>query len=194
VPLPPAATRPAVRRSARHGSTLVWLTLSVAATAVVAGCDAPPQPLPTAPPRSSVSPSASASAYPTVAPTRPSTTLPPYTPPIAVPPALPVTTPPARPAAKCRTGPSAAQVLAAVRDKPGVPAGQPLRVSGGPYCAGGWQFAEVRLVNNAESEPLLVVTRGRPTALTLVEAGADVCSERVQAEAPAGIQARACGP
>jgi hypothetical protein len=176
---------------------LAGLTSSVAATTVLAGCvlagcDAPPQPLPTAPPRSSVS--ASASAYPSVPRTRPSATLPPYTPPVAAPPALPVTTPPAQPAAKCRTGPSPAQVLAAVRDKPGVPAGQPLRVSGGPYCASGWQFAEVRLANNAESEPLLVVTRGRPTALTLVEAGADVCSERVQADAPAGIRARACGP
>ena len=42
-------------------------------------------------------------------------------------------------------------------------------------------------------DPLLVVTRGKPAALILVEAGADVCSDTVQAQAPPGIRVRACG-
>jgi hypothetical protein len=88
-------------------------------------------------------------------------------------------------------------VLTTIRDKPGVPTGVTLKVSDGPYCAGGWQFATIELTTADPAEkfdPLLVVTKGKPSKLTLVEAGADVCSDQVQKDAPAGIRVRACGP
>jgi hypothetical protein len=82
-------------------------------------------------------------------------------------------------------------VLAVVRNRPGVPRGAQLRVAAGPYCAGQWHYSAVDLVGDPDAEPLLVVTRGTP--LVLVEAGGDVCSERVQSEAPPGIRVLACG-
>jgi hypothetical protein len=103
------------------------------------------------------------------------------------------TTPPPPPAPKCRTGPTAAQVLAVVTGGDGVPAGKELTVTKGPFCAGTWQFSTVVLKAEPDSEPLQVVTTGRPDDLTLLEAGADVCSDRVQRQAPPGIRVLACG-
>jgi hypothetical protein len=103
------------------------------------------------------------------------------------------TTPPPPPAPKCRTGPTAAQVLAVVTGGDGVPAGKELTVTKGPFCAGAWQFSTVVLKAEPDSEPLQVVTTGPPDDLTLVEAGADVCSDRVQRQAPPGIRVLACG-
>jgi hypothetical protein len=98
------------------------------------------------------------------------------------------------PAKECSDGPTDAQILATIRDQPGVPTDVELTVSSGPYCAGGWQFATVEPSSGDEKyEALLVVTRGKPAALILVEAGADVCSDTVQAKAPPGIRVRACG-
>jgi hypothetical protein len=107
------------------------------------------------------------------------------------------TTPPSptpSPAAKCTSGPTGAQVLAVIKGKPGIP-NETLEVHAGPYCSGSWQFTELEIAgkNADQVEPLLVVTTGKPTALTLVEAGADVCSDRVQHDAPPGIRVRACG-
>jgi hypothetical protein len=83
--------------------------------------------------------------------------------------------------------------VAAVRGALELSPGDDLEAGEGPFCAGGWQFFTVRLGSDPDSEPLQVVTRGKPDALTVVEAGADVCSEAVERDAPAGIRTRACG-
>jgi hypothetical protein len=188
--------------------------------AVLAGCGAPPEPPPTAPPapRESTSlgpsgvplppgglppgglpsgglpsgypagalppggvPTVAAPTYPTPAATRP------------IPSPSPIrSTPP--PAPVCRNGPSKQQVLGVIKGKPGIPT-RPLEVRFGPYCAGSWQLSIIGIVGETadEEEQLLVVTSGRPAALTLVEAGTDVCTDRVEDDAPAGIRVRACG-
>lgn len=96
-------------------------------------------------------------------------------------------------AARCPGTPSGEQLLAAVRRTRGLlPDGTALRVGAGPFCAGSWQYAVVRVLQNPEPEPLLVVTRGRPDTLTVVAAGTNVCTSVVQAQAPAGIRSHAC--
>jgi hypothetical protein len=80
-----------------------------------------------------------------------------------------------------------------VRSRQGVPPGARLRLTDGPYCAGEWQYSAVGLVADPGAESLLVVTRGRPAALELIEAGGEVCSDRVRDGAPPGIRVRACG-
>jgi len=188
--------------------------------AVLAGCGAPPEPPPTAPPapRESTSlgpsgvplppgglppgvlpsgglpsgypagalppggvPTVAAPTYPTPAATRP---IPSPSPTRSTPPPAPV----------CRNGPSKQQVLGVIKGKPGIPT-RPLEVRFGPYCAGSWQLTIIGIVGETadEEEQLLVVTSGRPAALTLVEAGTDVCTDRVEDDAPAGIRVRACG-
>jgi hypothetical protein len=182
----------------------------IGALVVLAACGAPPEPLPTAPPESPTSsgtfPSSGAvpgrslpgglpgglpTAYP--APTLPPATLPPTLPTAT----LPTTTPPSptpSPAARCTGGPTKQQVLGVINGKPGIPT-QNLKVTDGPYCARTWQFTIVGIAgaDPDQVEPLLVVTRGRPAALTLVEAGTDVCTDKVQDDAPPGIRVRACG-
>lgn len=97
------------------------------------------------------------------------------------------------PAPRCAARPTAAQIIAAVRSDAGLlPADVQLRVADGPYCAGSWQYAVVRVVTRPEPEPLRVVTRGTGPTLTLVTAGTDVCSAPVRTGAPAGIQTLAC--
>jgi len=186
------------------------LALTVlAGCCVLAGCGEPPQPLPTAPPEAhGVVPSDSAVpsfAAPTMPglptgglppgglPTYPAGGLPTYPAVTTTPPTTPPSPTPS-PAAKCSSGPSGAQVLAVVKGKAGIPDAQ-LEVHAGPYCSGSWQFTELEIVGKGDDEvdPLLVVTTGKPEALSLVEAGADVCSDRVQNEAPKGIRVRACG-
>ena len=188
--------------------------------AVLAGCGAPPEPPPTAPPapRESTSlgpsgvplppgglppgglpsgglpsgypagalppggvPTVAAPTYPTPAATRP---IPSPSPTRSTPPPAPV----------CRSGPSKQQVLGVIKGKPGIPT-RPLELRFGPYCAGSWQLSIIGIVGETadEEEQLLVVTSGRPAALTLVEAGTDVCTDRVEDDAPAGIRVRACG-
>lgn len=84
-------------------------------------------------------------------------------------------------------------MLAVVRGRPGVPAGQEFKVHQGPFCAGDWQFTSVRLASDPNSELLSVITRGVPPQLQLVEAGTDVCSSPVETTAPTGIRSLACG-
>ncbi|HEV7961588.1 MAG TPA: hypothetical protein VGP57_03520 [Actinoplanes sp.] len=182
------------------------------AAAVLAGCGSPPEPLPTAPPETHGGvPPSSGSAIPSfgapTVPGLPTGGLPPAGLPTPVPtvPTYPLPTtitttpttprsPTPSPAAKCTSGPSSAQVVAVIKGKPGIP-NEKFEVHAGPYCSGSWQFTELEIVgkNADEVDPLLVVTTGQPTALTLVEAGADVCSLRVQQDAPPGIRVRACG-
>jgi hypothetical protein len=179
------------------------LSLLAVTAAVLAACGSPPRPLPTAPPPARVSafPSAQPSlpGLPTTVVTPPPIAGPPPTYPTLPPAATtrpPATTPPTtgpKPAARCTSGPTGAQVLAAVAGRPGIPDTQ-LDVHAGPYCSGSWQFTELELSGKTadQVDPLLVVTTGKPAALTVVEAGADVCSDQVQ-QAPAGIRVRACG-
>lgn len=181
-----------------------WLLPIIGGLALLAGCGSPPQPLPTAPPgpvRSGPLPSASAGLpsgigdYPTGQPTIP------YVPPgptfTTIPPTLPPTTritPPPSPARRCTSGPTPAQVLAVIKGRAGIP-DDDLDVTEGPYCSGSWQFTIVGIAGSGDDlvEPLLVVTTGRPSSLRVVEAGTDVCTDRVEDDAPPGIRVRACG-
>jgi hypothetical protein len=59
-----------------------------------------------------------------------------------------------------------------------------------PLCAGSWQYTVITV---AGREPLRVVTKGQPAALSLVTAGTNVCTVQVRAAAPVGIRtAAAC--
>jgi hypothetical protein len=216
VPLHPA-TSTFARTTVMRVRSAFLLVVALSAVALPAGCGAPPEPLPTAPPQApdgvSGSPGPGGSAYPGMVvpsgvptalpgglpPTMPGLPAGGYTPPATWSPPTatsPPTTPAVPGAKKCTDGPTDEQMLATVRDRPGVPAGAEMKVSAGPYCAGGWQFATVELESGdgERFDPLLVVTRGKPSALVLVEAGADVCSEKVQSDAPPSIRVRACGP
>ena len=111
------------------------------------------------------------------------------------PPATTRPTPAVSPAPRCPAGPTAAQLVAAVQNTPGIP-DEPLTVTGGPFCAGTWQFSTMEIGSAAtrdRNERLSVVTKGAPAALQLLEAGSDVCSKLVSDEAPPGIRVRACG-
>jgi hypothetical protein len=124
--------------------------------------------------------------------------------PTDLPPDLPPTDPPAPPpipspvasasgpapfgeafAVSCAGRPSADQVIALLRRTHGLlPASATVTVRMGPLCAGTWQYTVVAL---PEREPLQVVTKGTPSALTLVTAGTDVCVVPVRVGAPQGI-------
>jgi len=182
--------------------------LPVVGIVVLAGCGTPPQPLPTAPPPDFSQPSSipsggagvptfgSPTGVPTAGyPTYQNPAYPTYPgyptyPHATTPTTRPATGPP--PAPKCTAGPTAAQILALLKDNPGVPANTHLVLKAGPYCAGTWQFSTVGSAS-ATFDPLQVVTDGKPSALKLVEAGADVCSNHVQQSAPVGIRVWACG-
>jgi hypothetical protein len=185
---------------------------------LLAACGEPPAPPLTAPPGASPSPAGASgpvlplpSGYTPVVPLPtnglPPATVPtlPYVPPATLPPPVtttpPRTTPPTTrptstvpPAPKCTSGPTAAQMLAVLEDQPGLP-DEELKVVSGPFCAGSWQFATVRIADAdpKKAEELFVVTTGPPTALEVIEAGTAVCSAEVQTRAPAGIRVRACG-
>jgi hypothetical protein len=179
---------------------------------MLAACGEPPTPSLTAPPEAPGGGSASASAYPSglvpiVPTTLPTATVPTYpTAPVPTYPVATTTRPPTTtttsprtpgppPAPKCTNGPTGQQVLAVVKDRPGIPDNE-LKVIEGPFCAGEWQFAVVEIVPGASEEkvePLLVVTNGKPATLKVIEAGTDVCSVKVRNEAPTGIRVRACG-
>jgi hypothetical protein len=175
----------------------------VCGLALLAGCGSPPQPLPTAPPEpvgsgpplsaGPVGPPSAIGGYPTLPPPIPTFPGAPTftTRPV---PTTTTTTPPPPPAPRCTGGPTRPQVLAVVKGRAGVP-DDDLAVTEGPYCAGSWQFTIVGIAGAGDDtvEPLLVVTTGRPSALRVIEAGTDVCTDRVSDDAPPGIRVRACG-
>ena len=178
------------------------VTRLLAVAGVLAACGAPPEPLPTAPPETAPGAGAPSTYPPAATPTYPMPSgavgLPTY--PIYPTPTLPAviptpTSPPPSPAPRCTHGPSAAQVIAVVHAQPGIPTGPRLDVKQGPFCAGMWQFTVLGEAGKTldQVDPLLVVTTGRASALTVVEAGADVCSSHVEQSAPAGIRVLACG-
>ena len=182
--------------SARAASSTRLLAV-LGAALLLSACGEPPQPLPTAPPEhfGTVAPQ-SAGGYPsapvTVPPTYALPTFPTVAPSLVRPPVT--TTPTTPPAPKCTHGPTPAQVLAVVRAQPGIPTGVTLDVKAGPYCQSNWQFTVIGEAGKTldQVDPLLVVTTGTPTALQVVEAGQDVCSDRVQTSAPSGIKVLAC--
>jgi hypothetical protein len=205
-----------VRRTGRVVGLLACVSALLACvSALLAGCGQPPQPAPTAPPEKFDTPSAAASSAPAFSlpptlpgapvpggatvpggvglptyPIYPTYAAPRYTPPRATTPPAPATTGP-KPAPKCTRGPTPAQVIALARTAPGIPANLPMTVSAGPYCQSSWQYTKIS--TRKGEDPLLVVSTGAPKALKLVEAGQDVCSDKVAATAPAGIRVLACG-
>ncbi|MEH1012709.1 hypothetical protein V6U90_06260 [Micromonospora sp. CPCC 206060] len=102
----------------------------------------------------------------------------------------PVPTPADQNAGPCRSGPDAGQVIGLLRRADGLlPAGVRAKVTKGPLCADGWQYAVIDVTGH---EALEMVSRGRPGALKLVTAGTDVCTIEVRTLAPSGIRALAC--
>jgi hypothetical protein len=181
---------------------------------LLAACGEPPQPMPTSPPYSDLSsapPSGvpgSGALPPGVQPTVPGAVLPTgYVPTPAYPgypttattspatgPATKSPTPTPARAPKCTGQPTAAQILALIKGKPGIPTAT-LKVVDGPYCASGWSISTVEEAGKPEDQqdPLFVVAIGSGTGLALVTAGSDVCNDPVQQNAPAGIRVMACG-
>jgi hypothetical protein len=89
----------------------------------------------------------------------------------------------------CLGRPSGEQVIATVRSKTRLlPRTGTISVTTGPLCSGTWQYTNLLAPNK---DPLLVVTKGSPTALTIVTAGSDVCTIGVRTQAPAGLLAAA---
>ncbi|GAB3148910.1 hypothetical protein GCM10027290_34370 [Micromonospora sonneratiae] len=93
-------------------------------------------------------------------------------------------------ATDCQGSPTGAQVIALLRRASNLlSANTRATVSTGPLCAGDWQYSVVQIPNR---EPLQVVSKGSPAALTLVTAGTDVCNIPVRVGAPTGIRFVAC--
>ncbi|WP_250000456.1 hypothetical protein [Actinoplanes sp. M2I2] len=197
------------------------VSLAFAAVALVGACGGPPQPLPTSPTYGSPSaapislgpsiglplpttttqplptgPTSTTTyptlpAYPTGGPT--ATRRPTPTTTTTAPETVPATPTPSH-APRCASRPAQADILALIKDRPGVP-DKPLRVYQGPFCSGAWSFATVEVTGSGadDLEPLMVVATGPGDALALVAAGTDVCIDRVQTSAPPGIRVLACG-
>jgi hypothetical protein len=174
---------PAHARAARGGAAVIAVRAGAAviALALAAGCGVPPElrdppgsevPSPTTAPPTASPPPAASDLPPTAAPS----TTPTFGEASAVP---------------CNGQPSAAQVMALLRNTSGMlPRGLSATVrSDTPLCAGTWQYSVILV---EKRDPLLVVTRGAPGALTLVTAGTNVCNIPVRTSAPAGIRVVAC--
>jgi hypothetical protein len=85
----------------------------------------------------------------------------------------------------CDGKPSAAQVIAVVRRQPSLLAsGASVSAIVGPLCAGSWQYTVLSVTDH---EPMQVVTKGRPSSLTFVTAGTNVCTVDVRAAAPVAL-------
>ena len=88
-------------------------------------------------------------------------------------------------AVACNGKPTGSQVVSLLRRQGVLTAQQQATVTAGPLCAGTWQYT---VVSVAGADPMDVVTRGAPTALTLVTAGTNPCTTKVKVEAPSGIR------
>jgi hypothetical protein len=89
----------------------------------------------------------------------------------------------------CLGTPSGDQVIATIRQKTRLlPQTGTIAVPTGPLCSGTWQYT---ILQAPGKDPLVVITKGAPTALTIVTAGSDVCTITVQTQAPAGLLAAA---
>jgi hypothetical protein len=87
-------------------------------------------------------------------------------------------------AVSCAGHPQASRVISLLRNRQIIGRSASVVASVGPLCASDWQYT---VVNEVGHEPLQVITRGRPTALTLITAGTDVCTPLVRTQAPPGI-------
>jgi hypothetical protein len=86
---------------------------------------------------------------------------------------------------QCNGRPTGEQVIAAVRRaRPNLPSGAGVTVKTGPLCAGVWQYTMLTVTG---SEPLQVMTKGAPAALTVVTVGTDPCTVEVKATAPPAL-------
>lgn len=86
---------------------------------------------------------------------------------------------------QCNGRPTGDQVIAAVRRaRPNVPAGGGVTVKTGPLCAGVWQYTVLTVTG---SEPLQIMSKGAPAALTVVTVGTDPCTVEVRATAPPAL-------
>ncbi|MFG2038604.1 hypothetical protein [Dactylosporangium sp. NPDC048998] len=87
----------------------------------------------------------------------------------------------------CNGRPSGEQVIAVVRrNRSNLPAGNGVTVQRAPVCAGIWQYTVLTVTG---SEPLRVITKGDPAALTVVTMGSDPCTVEVRATAPPALLA-----
>jgi hypothetical protein len=85
----------------------------------------------------------------------------------------------------CNGRPAAEQVIAVVKQHGSlIGSGAGVSVATAPQCAGTWQYT---ILNVSNHEPLQVVTKGAPTALTFVTAGTSVCTTEVLAAAPPAL-------
>jgi hypothetical protein len=149
--------------------------MAVVALCVVAGCGVPPElePAPgTRVPLPSVAPPTSFPYPPGFSP-RPSG-------PTSIPAAT--TTPfPEFSSVACNGRPTGDQVLALVRRVTSINPSKPITQ---PVCAGTWHYTVLEV---PDREPLQVLSKGDPAALTLVAIGTDVCTVDVRRQAPTGI-------
>jgi hypothetical protein len=175
---------------------------------LLAACGEPPQQMPASPPHATSSSGSSVAPVPSLPTvTQPLPTLgsypagqayptyPTYTANVPTTPAGTIAaTPTPSHAARCSGAPTAAQIIALIKGRPGIPSA-PLKVLDGPFCSGAWSFTTVGLSGETEDqdEPLMVVATGKGTTLAQVAAGSDVCIDQVQNGAPAGIRVLACG-
>ncbi|GAA2330460.1 hypothetical protein GCM10010170_008430 [Dactylosporangium salmoneum] len=67
------------------------------------------------------------------------------------------------------------------RARPNLPTGSGVSVQQQPECAGMWQYTVLTVTG---SEPLQVITKGEPSALSVVTVGTDPCTVEVRATAP----------
>jgi hypothetical protein len=85
----------------------------------------------------------------------------------------------------CNGTPTGAQVIAVVRRQPALlPAGATVTVQTGPMCISTWQYT---ILVTSGREPLQVLTKGVPPAISFVTAGTDVCTVDVRATAPVAL-------
>lgn len=162
------------------------MALLCALTAALAGCSRhqptppPPSPSPTeAPPAATEAP---LPAPPSVVPLRPLTPSPSATTAAGLPEGS---------AVSCAGRPGVDGIVALLRAQGVLDRTTTVSARVGPLCAGSWQYTVLAV---PQREPLQVVSQGPPTALVLVTAGTDVCTDRVRTQAPAGIITAAhCG-
>ncbi|MEJ3742414.1 hypothetical protein WEI85_03845 [Actinomycetes bacterium KLBMP 9797] len=155
------------------------LVAVIAGAALTGGCGAPPE---LREPPGAVVPSPVGTDSPATASPAPSGPLPSLTP--------SATGFPEETTTACGGKPSGAQVLSLLRRTDDLPSSVQASVQQGPLCAGTWQYTMVAIQGG---DPLAVVTKGAPGALTVVTAGTDVCSIPVRTAAPTGIRTLACG-
>jgi hypothetical protein len=162
------------------------MALLCALGAVLAGCSRHPAALPPPAPSPPDSPPAATepapSAPPPVVPLRPLTPSPSATTAAGFPEGS---------AVSCAGRPGVDGIVALLRAQGVLDRTTTVSARVGPLCAGTWQYTVLAV---PQREPLQVVSQGQPTALVLVTAGTDVCTDRVRAQAPAGIVTAAhCG-